>query len=203
MDYYKILDVSKTANLKEIKNSYRKLALKWHPDKNPDNAEKAAEMFGRISEAYEVLSDSEKRRQYDLSGNTNSTHSFFIFRNPTEIFKDFFGFASPFFEVQHGQHSRHSQASTLSDFFHTNIWTESSHSHSTNIPSTTHFFSSSSNVRYENGIKVESRTIQNNDQNIEEIYKNDVLTTRIVNGVHQPLLSISNEEVHRRHSYYH
>jgi len=68
-DYYKILGVAKDANENDIKKAYRKLALKWHPDKNQegtteekDNAEK---MFKDVGEAYSVLSDEKKRRRYD------------------------------------------------------------------------------------------------------------------------------------------
>ena len=64
MEYYEILGVSKTATADEIKKSYRKLALKFHPDKNPDNAEAEAK-FKKISEAYAVLSDTKKRQEYD------------------------------------------------------------------------------------------------------------------------------------------
>jgi curved DNA-binding protein len=66
-DYYKILGVEKTATAEQIKKAYRKLAVKYHPDKNPDN--KAAEdKFKEINEAYEVLSDEEKRKKYDQFG---------------------------------------------------------------------------------------------------------------------------------------
>lgn len=59
VDYYKILDVTKVASDAEVKKAYRKLALKWHPDKNPNNLEEANLRFREISEAYEVLSDGE------------------------------------------------------------------------------------------------------------------------------------------------
>ncbi len=58
-DYYEILELPKTASENDIKKAYRRLALKWHPDKNPDNSKEAEKRFKEISEAYEVLSDSE------------------------------------------------------------------------------------------------------------------------------------------------
>ncbi|KAI6176696.1 DnaJ domain protein [Aphelenchoides bicaudatus] len=66
-DFYAILGVAKNASEQEIKNAYRKLALKYHPDRNPNNHE-AQETFKKISIAYSVLSDPNKRRQYDLYG---------------------------------------------------------------------------------------------------------------------------------------
>ncbi|MEM6702150.1 MAG: molecular chaperone DnaJ [Acidobacteriota bacterium] len=66
-DYYEVLGVERTAELSEIKKAYRKLALKYHPDKNPDDAE-AEELFKEAAEAYAVLSDEGKRAQYDRFG---------------------------------------------------------------------------------------------------------------------------------------
>ncbi len=66
-DYYEVLDVSKTASAEEIKKAYRKKAIQYHPDKNPDNKE-AEEKFKEAAEAYEVLSDENKRAQYDRFG---------------------------------------------------------------------------------------------------------------------------------------
>ncbi|HNQ17792.1 MAG TPA: DnaJ C-terminal domain-containing protein [Smithellaceae bacterium] len=69
-DYYQILGVDKKASVDEIKKAYRKLAVKWHPDKNPNN-KAAEEKFKKISEAYAVLSDSQKRQQYDTFGSAD------------------------------------------------------------------------------------------------------------------------------------
>jgi curved DNA-binding protein len=70
MDYYELLGVEKTSSPAEIKKAYRKLALKYHPDKNQGDKQ-AEEKFKNISEAYAVLSDPEKKKQYDLYGSTN------------------------------------------------------------------------------------------------------------------------------------
>ena len=66
-DYYSLLGVTSSASQEELKKAYRKLAIKWHPDKNKDNPE-AEEKFKQISEAYDILSNPQKRQQYDQFG---------------------------------------------------------------------------------------------------------------------------------------
>jgi DnaJ family protein B protein 4 len=98
MDYYKILGVEKNASDEELKKAYRKLAIKWHPDKNPNNNNEAEKRFKEISEAYEVLKDKEKRKMYDrfgkdgLNGNNSGFRGFSRGRmSPDDIFRNFFG----------------------------------------------------------------------------------------------------------------
>eukprot|EP01016_Furgasonia_blochmanni_P045824 TRINITY_DN6515_c0_g3_i1.p2 TRINITY_DN6515_c0_g3~~TRINITY_DN6515_c0_g3_i1.p2 ORF type:complete len:169 (-),score=34.03 TRINITY_DN6515_c0_g3_i1:945-1451(-) len=67
-DYYEILGLTREASSDEIKQAYRKLALKWHPDKNHDNVHESTQIFQKISEAYAVLSNAEKKERYDKYG---------------------------------------------------------------------------------------------------------------------------------------
>jgi curved DNA-binding protein len=109
MDYYQSLGVAKTASAEEIKKAYRKLALKYHPDKNPDD-KVAEEKFKEISEAYAVLSDSEKRQQYDTFGSTGFKQRY----SQEDIFRNFdlndfvqvvvAGFAPATFDRQEAAH---------------------------------------------------------------------------------------------------
>jgi molecular chaperone DnaJ len=66
-DYYEVLGVSKSASQSEIKKAYRKMAIKYHPDKNPDD-KAAEEKFKEAAEAYDVLSNTEKKQRYDQFG---------------------------------------------------------------------------------------------------------------------------------------
>ncbi len=96
-DYYEVLDVSRTASEDEIKKAYRKLAMKYHPDRNQQNKASAEEKFKQIGKAYEVLSDSSKRARYDQFGHQGVDASMgggsqgFDFSDLGEVFGDIFG----------------------------------------------------------------------------------------------------------------
>ncbi|KAJ7949981.1 DnaJ subfamily B member like [Quillaja saponaria] len=116
VDYYKILQVDRSANDDDLKKAYRKLAMKWHPDKNPNNKKESEAKFKKISEAYDVLSDTQKRAVYDqygeeglkgqvpppgaggFSGGPEGVPTMFRFnpRSADDIFSEFFGYSSPF-----------------------------------------------------------------------------------------------------------
>lgn len=96
-DYYEVLELERTASLEEVKKAYKKLALKHHPDRNPNNPE-AEEQFKVCSEAYAVLSDDAKRRRYDQYGHAGlegASQGFSdvgdIFSQFNDLFSDFFG----------------------------------------------------------------------------------------------------------------
>lgn len=98
-DYYQILEVNKESTQEDIKKNYKKLAKKWHPDKNPECKEEAEVKFKLINEAYEVLSDEKKRQIYDQHGidglkeseGGGIPHNF----NPFDIFNKMFGHMNP------------------------------------------------------------------------------------------------------------
>jgi len=105
-NYYETLGVAKDATAEQIKKAYRKLAMKWHPDRNPDNKAAAEQKFKEIGEAYSVLSDADKRRNYDQFGsekppppnfsssgagpNPFQQQSNFSYNNAENLFQQFF-----------------------------------------------------------------------------------------------------------------
>ncbi len=127
-EYYEILGIAKDASHEDIKGTYRRLALKYHPDKNPGDHD-AEEQFKLISEAYQVLSDTEKRQLYDLYGHAGLADmdlggfSGFedIFGSFGEMFEEFFSFGSHRTRSdrpQPGADLRHQVVLTLEDVAH-------------------------------------------------------------------------------------
>ncbi len=102
-DFYEVLGVTRTAAVDEIKSAYRKAALKWHPDRNPENKSEAEVQFRECTEAYGVLSDAQKRQVYDTYGHAGlssvgGSQGFdnTVFQDFHDIFGDFFGFEDLF-----------------------------------------------------------------------------------------------------------
>ncbi|MBI2442111.1 MAG: molecular chaperone DnaJ [Lentisphaerae bacterium] len=113
-DYYEVLNVSRNASEDEIKKAYRKLALQYHPDRNPSNKKAAEEKFKELSEAYEVLSDPQKRQAYDQFGHAglkstfgpggfNFDRDFTHTADLRDIFGDLFGESSNIFDQFFGR----------------------------------------------------------------------------------------------------
>ena len=147
-DYYKILEIEKNADQNTIKKAYRKLAMKYHPDKNINNREQSESKFKEISEAYDVLSDKNKKTNYDM----NNTTEFSNFKKPEDIFKDFFKNDQMFNTFNN-------------DFFKSNMFNNSNHfstSTSFSSSSSSSFSSSSSNSNFKQ--RNESTTIINGVQ---------------------------------------
>src|SRR6266487_729350 len=96
-DYYGLMGLDPDATEEEIRKAYRRLALQWHPDRNPDNPQ-AADRFKEISEAYAVLIDPAKRHTYDRARAAGATHEFRP--NREDLFRDLFAdrHASAIFE---------------------------------------------------------------------------------------------------------
>ncbi|XP_055115773.1 dnaJ homolog subfamily B member 8 [Symphalangus syndactylus] len=223
-NYYEVLGVQASASPEDIKKAYRKLALRWHPDKNPDNKEEAEKKFKQVSEAYEVLSDSKKRSLYDRAGSDSwragggaSTpyrspfDTGYIFRNPEDIFREFFGGLDPFsfefwdspFNSDHGGPG-HGLRGAFSEglgefpafmeaFSSFNVLGRSGGSHTT-FSSTSFGGSSSGSSGFKsvmsstemiNGHKVTTKRIVENGQERVEVEEDGQLKSVTVNGKEQ------------------
>ncbi|XP_035506919.2 dnaJ homolog subfamily B member 2 isoform X1 [Scophthalmus maximus] len=208
VDYYNVLGVSKTASPDDIKKAYRKMALKWHPDKNPDNKEEAERKFKELAEAYEVLSDKSKRDAYDSYGSDRMGHRgspssdfssdlpgfTFTFRSPDEVFREFFGGQDPFasffddFSSFGGSSSRlgpsrfFSFPSSKVDFtsFSSLGGLEGMDSMGGGMGN---FRSVSTSTRIINGKRTTTKKIKENGQERTEIEEDGVLKSVLINGV--------------------
>uniref|UniRef100_A0A3Q3MMW3 DnaJ heat shock protein family (Hsp40) member B2 n=1 Tax=Mastacembelus armatus TaxID=205130 RepID=A0A3Q3MMW3_9TELE len=209
VDYYSILGVPKTASQDDIKKAYRKLALKWHPDKNPDNKEEAERKFKELAEAYEVLSDRSRRGEYDRYGNDRMRHTgssssdfssdfpgfTFTFRSPDEVFREFFGGQDPFSSFFDDFSSFGGSSSRLgpSRFFSFPSAGVEFTSFSSSLGGLNgmdsigggmgNFKSVSTSTRIINGKRTTTKKIKENGQERIEIEEDGVLKSIIINGV--------------------
>ncbi|XP_070693632.1 dnaJ homolog subfamily B member 2 [Pempheris klunzingeri] len=228
VDYYNILGVPKTASQDDIKKAYRKLALKWHPDKNPDNKDEAERKFKEVAEAYEVLSDKSKRDAYDRYGNDRVRHTgssssdfssdfpgfTFTFRSPDEVFKEFFGGQDPFasffddFSSFGGSSSCHGPSRFFS-FPSTGVGFTSFSSlggldgMDSMGGGTSNFKSVSTSTRIINGKRTTTKKIKENGQERTEIEEDGVLKCVLINGVEDEMalaLELSRRDGQHRQS---
>lgn len=223
-DYYSILQISRSANESDIRKAYRKLALRWHPDKNPDKKDEAEKRFKEISEAYEVLSDPKKRSIYDkhgkegLAGNGlgggggmpdfNFGNSFggfsFHFRDPEEVFREFFGDRDPFrgfgfgamfdqddmFSFGGRQQYRQDVSQRNTDPFFSSFFPNdggmssfmSSSFSSGGMGGGGNFRSVSTSTKIVNGKKVVTKKVIENGKETVTVEENGVLKSKTVNG---------------------
>ncbi|KAB1266147.1 DnaJ-like protein subfamily B member 6 [Camelus dromedarius] len=184
------------APAEDIKKAYRKLALKWHPDKNPENKEEAERKFKQVAEAYEVLSDANKRDIYDrygkegLNGGGGGGSHFdspfefgFTFRNPDDVFREFFGgrdpFAFDFFDP-------------FEDLFGNQRGPCGSRNRGTRGGGMGNYKSVSTSAKMVNGRKITTKRIVENDQERVEVEENGQLKSLTINGNEQ-LLRLENQ----------
>ncbi|RWS31521.1 dnaJ subfamily B member 6-like protein [Leptotrombidium deliense] len=226
VDYYKILEVPRNASDADIKKAYRRLALKWHPDKNPECKDEAEKRFKEISEAYEVLSDDKKRQIYDqygkdgLKGRSNGHRhhhspemfdfgvpfSFFTFRDPEEVFREFFNndpFANLFGNYQNGNGSSNAvnTRSNLFGFPPFNAFGGFGGGFDAFDQSFTSFQSgafhdvnskpcvkkTSTSTRFVNGRKIETKKVFENGVETVTIHEDGVMKSKTINGVKQAI----------------
>ncbi|KAL1766972.1 dnaJ-like subfamily B member 6 isoform X1 [Sigmodon hispidus] len=189
MDYYEVLGVQRYASPEDIKKAYQKQALKWHPDKNPENKEEAERKFKQVAE---VLSDAKKWDIYDkyskeeLNGGGGGGGSHFdspfefgfIFRNPDDVSREFFGGRDPF-SFDHFE-------DPFDDFFgnrrgHMGITSFSSASFGGSRMD--NFKSISTSTKIVNGKKVTTKTIMENVQKRVEVEEDGQLKPLMINVV--------------------
>ncbi|XP_048200657.1 dnaJ homolog subfamily B member 2 isoform X2 [Perognathus longimembris pacificus] len=205
--YYEILDVPPSASADDIKKAYRRKALQWHPDKNPDNKEVAERKFKEVAEAYEVLSDKHKREIYDRYGREGLTGAgtgpsraetggggpgfTFTFRSPEEVFREFFGSADPFSELfdELGPFSELQNRSARrtgpffafsSSFPGPSEFSSSSFSFS---PGAGAFRSVSTSTTFVQGHRITTRRIMENGQERVEVEEDGQLKSVSINGI--------------------
>ncbi|CAB3369914.1 Hypothetical predicted protein [Cloeon dipterum] len=221
VDYYRVLELQRTASTAEIKKAYKRLALKWHPDKNQNNIEEATKKFKEISEAYEVLVDDKKRRVYDQYGKEglnngsatrrnrfeddfNFGYPHFSFRDPEEVFREFFGGGIPGFLAPTGRGVHNfdpfgfsfggmtmSPFSPFDDFMSPSsgfsAFTTINNSFSSSPRSGSNVKRTCQTTRFINNKKISTTKTTENGKETIMVFENDVLKSKTVNGVPQSI----------------
>ncbi|XP_051483889.1 dnaJ homolog subfamily B member 8 [Apus apus] len=207
VNYYKILGLQKSASQDDVKRSYHKLALKWHPDKNPSNKEEAEKKFKAISEAYNVLSDPQKRSLYDsrshrerraTGDNKSSFDHPFVFSDLEERSEEVFGvmdplshfFWDPFGNITNNGGKRRRGCSSLFDdflepFMPWNLFNASGKPNSFFGEDTAklhHVRSVSTTTKVINGKRLTTRKIIENGQERIEVEEDGQLKSVTING---------------------
>jgi curved DNA-binding protein CbpA len=184
MDYYKILNLNKDCTLEDIKKSYKKLALKWHPDRNNANKDISNKKFKEISEAYSVLSNPKSRQKYDnkqeypfpREGNLND------FQNPFDQFESFFGRNNDIFFRNNSDNFFENNFNN--DFFNnnfkSNFFTDQQSFVSSNTKSFSNFSSKRESTKIVNGKTVKETIIEDNNGKTEIYEINGKITKKIV-----------------------
>lgn len=152
-DYYQILEINKNSDKNTIKNAYKKLALKYHPDKNSNNKKEAEEKFKEISEAYEILGDDEKKKHYDNGQNIVIQNS-----NPFDIFENIFKNHNMSFNIDINNINNMSNMSNINT--HTNF---------TSTNTSTQIIGNKKITRIEKTIKTQNGTQTTVEEKIEYI----------------------------------
>jgi len=201
--YYKVLGIDQNASEKDVKKAYRKMALKWHPDRCKDPT--AEEKFKKLAEAYEVLSDARRRREYDEGEQVFFRSSAGGHADPFDIFKSFFGDGDPFADLFGPSlfgNSRRGSSRSMRDPFGSDLFSMSSfggndfgfHSSSFNGMGGCNYTSTSTVTKIVNGKKITTKETVSDNKKTTEVYENDHLVSKLVDG--QETLGIAD----RRHS---
>ncbi|XP_072203756.1 dnaJ homolog subfamily B member 8 [Excalfactoria chinensis] len=204
VDYYKVLELQKSASQDDIKKSYHRLALKWHPDKNLTNKEEAEKKFKAVTEAYKILSDPQKRSHYDRSvkesqsriGRSATGDHYnrfdipYVYQEPENIFKEVFGGMNLFNNIRNS--GRGSSSSLFSGLMQSFMpFTSFSHNgqtfysfiEETSMPCS--FRSVITSTEVINGKRITTRRINENGQEKIEIEEDGRLRSVSINGKEQ------------------
>jgi len=206
--YYKVLGIDKNASEKDVKKAYRKMALKWHPDRCKDPT--AEEKFKKLAEAYEVLSDARRRREYDEGEQVFFRTSAGGHADPFDIFKSFFGDNDPFADLFGPSlfgNSRRGSSRSMRDPFGSDLFSMSSfggndfgfHSSSFNgMGGGCNYTSTSTVTKIVNGKKITTKETVSDNKKTTEVYENDHLVSKLVDG--QETLGIADRSHSRSRS---